>query len=92
MTKSPAEQLAETIVRTRKHRKTSSKRKAVWNCLIRPERERLGLTLRETADAVGMTQAGLSVIELGSDPMLTTAFKLSAFYGKPINVLWEPLT
>ena len=86
--KSPAQQLAETIKRERPARNTKPLRKAVWDCVIRAERERLELTLDDVAEAVGITKAGLSVIERGSDPMLTTARKLAVFYGMTTDDLW----
>jgi DNA-binding XRE family transcriptional regulator len=86
--KSPAQRLAETVRRERPARNKSPQRKAVWDCHIRDMRERLELTLDDVAEAVGITKAGLSVIERGSDPMLTTARKLAVFYGMPIDALW----
>lgn len=62
----------------------------VWRCAVRSERERLRLSLDEVAEAVGMSKCGLWQVERGSDPMLTTAWKLAAFFGMPIDDLWKP--
>jgi len=87
--KSPAQQLAEVVRRERPARNHKQLRKSVWDCRIRAERERLELTHDDVAKAVVITKAGLSVIERGSDPMLTTARKLAAFYGMTTDSLWR---
>jgi len=86
--KSQAQQLAEKVRRERPARNKKPLRKAVWDCHIRDVRERLDLTLDDVAESVGITKAGLSVIERGSDPLLTTARKLAAFYGMTTDALW----
>ena len=62
---------------------------AVWKCCLREHRTRLGLTLDEVAEQVGLSKTGLWQIEHGSDPMLTTARKLAAFYGVAVEVIWK---
>lgn len=87
--KSPTQLLAETVRRDHPPRNQKQLRKAVWDCKIRVERERLKLTLDDVAEAVGITKSGLSKVERGSDPMLTTATKLATFYGMTIDQLWR---
>ena len=81
---SPAEQLAAS--KTPKNSKS-----AIWRCTIVERRKALGLTLRDVAEASGMTNAAVSVIERGQDPMLTTAKKLADFFGVTISELWPEL-
>ncbi len=80
----PAEQLAAD----KPHR---ARRAATWVCRLRDERKRLGLTLREVSERVGMWLGTLADIERGSEPALTTARKLAAFYGMSVESLWPEL-
>lgn len=85
----PAEKLAAAKP-PRKHRAgcVTSKRKVVWQCRVLQERESLRLSLRDVAQAIGLSQTGLWDIEHGTEVMLTTARKLSEFFGRPIEELW----
>ena len=83
----PAETLAAERPR-RRARRNSSARSPAWVCLVRAERERLNLPMRAVAEVLGMSLANLSAVENGSDPQLSTAKKLAAFYGKPVDDLW----
>jgi DNA-binding XRE family transcriptional regulator len=80
----PAEKLAKTV----KPRRKLSGKKAIWKCKLKEERLHLGLTQAQVAAACMITKAALSVIENGTDPLLTTAWKLANFYGRPIEKLW----
>ncbi len=82
----PAEKLSQS--KPRPTRKPTNHPKA-WACAVRTERERLRLSLDEVAKHVGMSKCGLWQVESGSDPMLTTAWKLAAFFGKRIEELWN---
>lgn len=88
----PAEKLASTIVpRKRKRGKVKVVRKIVFKCSLRERRERLGLTLCRVAKAIGMSTSGLHAVEQGCDPMVSTMFRLCAFFGASPNELWKPL-
>lgn len=64
-------------------------RRGPWRCRVREKRLALELTASEVADALGLSKAGLSQIENGGDPMLTTAFRLADFFGVSVDELWE---
>lgn len=78
-----------------KRRKAASDRRryphsiSVFKCRMAELRAGQGLALRDVAKKTGMSITGLWQIEQGSDPMLSTAIKLSAFFGKPINEIWK---
>lgn len=68
--------------------KTRSMRKYPWICLLREKRQALRLSLRDVALGAGLSIAGLSMIELGTDPQLTTARTLATFFGVSVEELW----
>jgi DNA-binding XRE family transcriptional regulator len=78
---SPAERLAAKRPRRRAPRNGKTVRKLVWLCNLRDRRERLRLTLDAVAEAVKLSKTALWHLEQGTDPLLTTARKLAAFYG-----------
>lgn len=84
----PAELLARTRKRKRSPRNRVSKVGPLY-CFCRVAREELGLSLDAVAEAIGMSKTAIWQIEHGGDPVLTTALKLAAFYGMPIERLWE---
>ena len=90
MTDSPAERLAKTI-KLRKYRRGACSVKLVWNCDLRARREKLFLTMRDVAKAVGLSVTGYYAIEHGSDPQLTSAVKLAEFFAVPVETLWTKL-
>lgn len=81
----PAEKLAKS-----KPKKFVKLRKTVHDCILYELRRELNLTIRDVSKATGLTAAGIHAIEHGSDPMLSTAFKLANFYGRKIEEIWEP--
>lgn len=88
--KTPAENLSEQKKpKATANRKSTSARPPVFSCGIRAVRENLGLSLRDVSQAVGFSIAALWQIEHGTDPMLSTAFKLAAFYGCSVEELWK---
>lgn len=90
----PAERLAKAKpYRTRKGEGNdpSPPRYAVWKCTLRERRESLRLSLRDVAAAVGLSVTGYWQIEKGGDVMLTTARRIAAFFGMPIEQLWPNL-
>ena len=86
---SPAQRLAAT--KPEAHKARYQKKTHIWQCGLREQRKRLGLTQRDVADAIGMTVAGLWAIEHGSDPMLTTAKRIADFFGCSIEDMWSPI-
>lgn len=88
----PAEKVAASKRRQRPKTKARVVRKAVLTTKVRDVRESLRLSLRDVADAVGLSTTALWQLERGLDCMLTTAIKLAAFYGKTINELWTPVS
>lgn len=53
-------------------------------------REGLGLTQRDVSSGSGVNNATVADAEAGFEVSLTTAIKLAAFFGKPIEELWKP--
>lgn len=88
--KTPAQLLAATkTAKPSRPIKPNASRKSPWNCCLRRLREKLGLSLDDVAKAVGMSKAGYWELEKGGDPMLTTAHKLSEFFGKVTCDIWR---
>lgn len=88
---SPAEQLAAKKARKRAPRNKATPRNETWVCRVRDWREGMDLSLRDVAKAVGVSVTALHQIEHGTDPQLTTARKLSAFFRAPVEKLWPHL-
>jgi DNA-binding XRE family transcriptional regulator len=84
----PAEELAARKPRKRAPRNEAAPRKRTWRCTIRDRRESLNLSLRDVANAVGVSTTTLHQIEHGTDPQLTTARKLALFFGANEQDLW----
>lgn len=83
----PAEKLAKEKPR-RKLREKPYERTSHWHCGITRLRHELRISLDDVADAIGISKTTLWQIEHGTDPMLTTAMKLSVFFGRPIESMW----
>lgn len=85
----PAEKLAASKPpRRTKPAKPRYGRAYPWDCRCRQARQSHRLSLRDVATAVKLSIAGLCEIERGSDPQLTTARRLAAFYGRTVEELW----
>lgn len=90
MPDSPAVKLAKSKQRQRPPRNTAKvQRKSPVVCHCRKRRQDLNLSLRDVAEATGLSIAGLHAIEHGGDAQMTTAFKLCDFYGVGLGELWE---
>ena len=76
--KTPAEQMAAN----------KAKRQASMNCKLGEFRNALGLSLRDVASAVGLTAQAIVKIEQGNDVLLSSAKKISVFFGKNIEDIW----
>lgn len=90
----PAQKLAKVKQRQRPKRNGPAvklKTAPVWECGIVALREALNLSMKDVASAIGMSMTAVFQIEHGCDPMLTSAVRLAAFYGKPIEKLWHPI-
>ena len=79
---------AQRLSKKKKHRKPFS-RKVVFDCSVRTRRLEYGLSIRDVAEQIGMTISGIHSIEHGTDPQLSTAYKLAAFFGAKIDDLWS---
>lgn len=85
----PAEKLAASRPRKREPRNLKPyKRKVSWNCRCRDVRMDLRLSFDEVVKALKLSRTAYWQIEKGGDPMLTTALRIAAFYGKPVTELW----
>lgn len=87
----PAEYLSSKKPWRRAPRNVVQVRHRVWKCLIREKREALRLSLRDVAAAIHLSVTALWQIEMGTDPQLTTARKLAAFFGCLTDELWPCL-
>lgn len=84
----PAEKLAKKKTRKRAARNQANRLLGIHRCNIREIREAIGITVSDAAKGAGITPAGMSVIERGSDVTLSTMKKLARFYGKSFDELW----
>lgn len=92
---SPAESLANQKRERGTVRRCADKRTDriyPLTCSMRARRNKLGLTLRDVGEAVGMSAAGLSVIEHGAETQMTTAIKLARFFGCKVEEIWGEKT
>jgi DNA-binding XRE family transcriptional regulator len=89
----PAEELAARKPRKHAPRGVAAARKRIrtWRCTLRDRRESLNLSMRDVANAVGLSVTALHQIEHGTDPQLTTARKLASFFGTSERDLWPAL-
>lgn len=77
---------AEKMAASKKH---SLPREARVVCHLRAHRQAHGLSIRDVADAIGMSLSSFHALENGyHEPMLTNARKLAAFFGCTIDDLW----
>lgn len=83
----PAEILAANKPRQRAPR-NKVQRVAKVECRCRVLRERLKLSLRDVAEATGLSVSGLFAVEHGGDVQMTTALRLCEFYGRKLSQLW----
>jgi len=61
----------------------------VWRTTLRELRDETGLTQADVAGTLGISPTYFTYIESGRcDPGLWTAYRLAAFYGKPVGELW----
>lgn len=87
MRKSPAETLASSKTVSRRIPQ-GIERKKVWHCLLREKRTALRLTLRDVAEAVGISVTALQAIDTGGELCLTNAKKIAAFFCVTIDEMW----
>lgn len=88
---SPAERLAKRRPRKRE-RRNESKFAPIVHCGVREIRESINLSLRESAEAIGLSISGMFAIEHGGNVTMEVALRISKFYGKPLDELWRQLT
>lgn len=59
---------------------------------IRERRQTLSLTQQDLARLVGVSRQTINAIETGKfDPSLSLAFKLSAVFEEPVEILFQPV-
>ena len=58
-------------------------------CRLRAIRATLRLSMNDVAQAAQIKHQSLSIIESGGNVKLTTALRLSAFFGMPITAIWS---
>lgn len=88
----PAERLAaaKTQARAKAPKAPRPPRGVIYDCALPRLRARLGLSQRDVCRAVGITPAGYHQVEHGHEVILTTALKLSEFFGVDIKQIWKP--
>ncbi len=86
----PAERLSarKPWRRPKRNGPPRSARHLRWHCAIRPIREALKISLRDVADACGISISAYWQIEQGGDLRLVTARKLAEFFGRSEAELW----
>jgi len=58
---------------------------------LRTERRNRGMTLKDVAELVGVTESSMSLYERGlSAPHAPTAFKIASLYGVKVSDIWPP--
>jgi DNA-binding XRE family transcriptional regulator len=83
----PAEKLA-SLKPWRREPRNGVYRRVVWDCKVREIRESLRVSIRDVAKAVKMSVTALWQIEMGGETTLSTARKLTVFFGKTVEELW----
>ncbi len=91
----PAEKLAKKLKSAASAVPHGSKgdvrRPPKYRCRILELRNALGLTQAAVANAIGSHGPVINDAEHGREVSLATALKVAAFFGKPIEEIWEPL-
>ena len=87
----PAEKLAERL-KLKKPSKFRSRmlKNVTWNCRVRDRRLAHNLTLREVAEACGISHTSVYFAENGKGVTLIIAYKLAKLFGCTIEELWTP--
>lgn len=83
----PAEELA-AAKSAAPARITPARKDGVLICKCRELRQSLRLTIADVVMATGISAAGYHAIEQGCETTITTARKLSVFFGRSIDELW----
>jgi DNA-binding XRE family transcriptional regulator len=91
MAKSPAEILSKKKPWGRPPRNVKYLRKITWDCRLRELRVFLKLSIGDVADAVKLSKTAYWQLEQGTDPMLTTACRVAAFFGMDVQAIWKTL-
>lgn len=87
MTQTPAEQASEKKTIKAKVYAVNG-RPIIWRCQLYEKRIALNLTLRDVEKGCGVSNAVLSTVERGTDPQLTTACRIAAFFGCSVEEMW----
>ncbi len=62
-----------------------------YRCRILELRNALGLTQRDVAEGCGVEGPTIHEAEHGRELTLAVALRIAAFFGKPVEEIWEPL-
>jgi transcriptional regulator with XRE-family HTH domain len=65
--------------------------KKVWECTAGELRKALAIPQQDVAEAIGITNVMLSMIEHGGSLSMKLAWKIARFYGRTIDELWTLL-
>lgn len=87
---SKAELLSQKKQRSRPRRNPKAKSERIlWTTRIAAEREILNLSMRDVADAVGLSLSAYFRIEHGfADVSLSNAYSIASFFGRTVYELW----
>ena len=68
-----------------------AKWRPTWDVTLELEhlRHSLDLTLREVADAIGMTESAYWRIESGGDLLISSAIRIAKFFGRTVEEIWS---
>ena len=61
----------------------------VIDCKLREERSKLGITQKQLADSIGISERSIINIESGRAPSLPTAIRLAAYFHLSIEQLFQ---
>jgi DNA-binding XRE family transcriptional regulator len=89
MSQTPAEKLAKRKSRARGPRNAKPPRNRVFAPKLRELREQLNLSIRDVAEAVGLSLSSYWEIEQGGDVCLTNALAIAKFFGVTVEAVWQ---
>ena len=61
----------------------------VIDCKLREERSKLGITQKQLADSIGISERSIINIENGRAPSLPTAMRLAAYFQLSVEQLFQ---
>lgn len=79
----PAEELSKKLASSK-----ATHRKRTWRTTLLSRRIALGLSQRDVAKAIGVSDASICLAEKGIDLRLGSAMALAKFFGCTVEQLW----